>query len=84
MITPQVQLKLNLPMALKEYLESKARKFDMPIAGYIKHLILKDVADMDYPIYRISEVSEMKAKKAIIEKKKSKKISDVSSYFDSL
>ena len=35
MITQQVQIKINLPLALKEYVESKASKFDMPIAGYI-------------------------------------------------
>ncbi|KKS47241.1 MAG: hypothetical protein UV09_C0007G0001, partial [Candidatus Gottesmanbacteria bacterium GW2011_GWA2_42_18] len=81
MITQQVQVKLNLPLALKEYLESKAMKFDMPIAGYIKHLILKDVSDLDYPTFRISESSEVKVKKALNEKKKTNKISDVSAYF---
>lgn len=84
MITQQVQVKLNLPLALKDYIESKAAKFDMPIAGYIKHLILKDVAEMDYPIYEISASSELKAKKALKEKKKSRKISDIPSYFNNL
>ena len=48
MLTQQTQLKVNLPVALYEFLASKAQKFDMPIAGYIKHLILNDVKDVAY------------------------------------
>lgn len=84
MITQHVQVKLNLPLALKEYLESKAMKFDLPIAVYIKHLILKDVSDMDYPTFRISESSEVKAKNALKGKNKAQKISDIASYFKNL
>lgn len=84
MITQQVQIKVNLPLSLKDYLDSKAQKFDMPLAGYIKHLILKDVSDMDYPTFRISDASEKKAKKALTEKKKAIKVSEVSKYFNEL
>lgn len=84
MITPQTQIKINLPLALKDYLESKAQKFDMPLAGYIKHLILDDVSDMDFPTFRISDVSEKKAKKALAERKKAVKVTDVSKYFNEL
>lgn len=81
MITQQAQIKVNLPLALKDYLESKARKFDMPLAGYIKHLILNDVSDLDYPVFVISEPSEKRARKAIREKKKAVKVTNVSSFF---
>jgi len=84
MITQQVQVKVNLPLALKDFLESKAQKFDMPIAGYLKHLILKDVSDMEYPVFRISDSSESKARKAIKDKKKSIKVTDISEYFKKL
>lgn len=70
MITQQAQIKLNLPLALKEYLESKASKFGMPLAGYIKHLMLKDVEDMDYPTFELSDRSERALKKALREKDK--------------
>ena len=39
MITHQAQIKLNLPLALKDFLDSKAQRFGMPLAAYIKHLI---------------------------------------------
>lgn len=68
MITQQTQIKLNLPLALKEFLESKAQKFGMPIAAYVKHLIIKDVEDMDYPTFELSEKSERALKRALKEK----------------
>ena len=68
MYTQQAQIKLNLPLPLKEYLESRADKFGMPLAGYIKHLILKDVSDMDYPIYQASERTEKEYENAVRER----------------
>ena len=84
MITRQVQIKLNLPLALKEYLDSKASKFDMPTASYLKHLILKDISDMEYPVFQISERAQKKLNKALAEKKKAIRVTDVKAYFKSL
>lgn len=70
MITQQSQVKLNLPVALKDFLESKANKYGMPVAGYIKHLILKDVADMDYPTFELSERAEKALEKALKDRNK--------------
>lgn len=81
MITQQSQIKINLPLALKDYLESKAQKFDMPIAGYVKHLILKDVSDLEYPTFQISDASEKMAFKAIKNRNKAIKVNDASEYF---
>lgn len=68
MNTQQAQIKLNLPLPLKEYLESRSDKFGMPLAGYIKYLILKDVSDMDYPTYQASERTEEEYKNAVKER----------------
>ena len=84
MITQQAQIKVNLPLALKDYLESKARKFDMPLAGYIKHLILNDVSDLDFPIFQMSDRSEKKLKKALKERNKAIKVTNVSEFFKNL
>lgn len=65
MITQQAQIKLNISITLKDYLESKARKFGLPVAGYLKHLILKDVEEMEYPTFRMSERSEKRLKEAM-------------------
>lgn len=84
MITQQTQIKLNLPLALKEYLESKAGKFGIPLASYIRHLILKDVEDIDYPVYQASDSTIKAYKKALKEKDKSVEIKDVNKFFDNL
>lgn len=70
MITQQTQIKLNLPLALKDFLESKANKFGMPIAAYVKHLIIKDVEDMEYPTFEASDSTIRAFKKAMREKDK--------------
>jgi predicted DNA-binding protein len=86
MNTPQAQIKVNIPVNMKNYLESKASKFGMPVAGYIKHLILKDIEDMDYPTYLASEDTEKAYKKAVEEHAagKTMKITDVDSFFEKL
>ena len=86
MITQQAQIKVNLPIQLKEYLESKANKFGMPLAGYIKHLILKEVSDMDYPVFEASDRTIRAYKKAIKEKKEGKlvKVTDLDKFFKEL
>lgn len=84
MITQQAQIKVNLPLQLKEFLESKANKFGMPLAGYIKHLILVDVADMAYPEYEASARTIKIAKKALKEKNKSTIVKDIDKFFKSL
>lgn len=84
MITQQAQIKINLPLGLKDFLESKSQKYGMPMAGYIKHLILKDVADLDYPVFRISKNSENKAIKALKKRKGAIRVSNVSEYFKNL
>ena len=84
MITQQAQIKINLPIALKEYLESKAQKFGMPIAGYLKHLILKDVEDMDYPVFEASDRTIKAYKKAMKEKDKAIEVKDIDEFFKNL
>ncbi len=86
MNTTQAQIKVNLPVTMKDFLESKASKFGMPIAGYIKHLILKDIEDMDYPTYRASEETEKAYKKALEDHSNGKtiKVKDMATFLDEL
>lgn len=70
MITQQAQIKITLPLALKEFLESKASKLGLPIASYVRHLIVKDVEEMDYPIFEASDSTIKAYKKAMKEKDK--------------
>ena len=86
MITQQAQIKLNLPLALKDYLESKAGRFGITLAGYIKHLMLKDVEDMQYPEFELSERSERAYKRALKAQKEGKLVSvdNIDEFFKNL
>ena len=86
MITQQSQIKVNIPQPMKIYLESKAGKFGMPIAGYIKHLILKDIEDMDYPVFQASEETEKAYKKTMVEHNAGKviKVKNIDKFLDEL
>ena len=84
MIIQQAQIKLNISVALKDYVESKANKYGMPIAGYVKHLILKDVEDMDYPTFEASDKTIETYKKALKEKDKAIEVTDLDNFFKDL
>lgn len=84
MITPQAQIKLNLPLPLKKHLEDKANKFGMPLAGYVRHLILKDVSDNDFPVYQASDKTIKAYNKALRERDKAIEIKDIDEYFKNL
>lgn len=84
MNTTQAQIKVNLPLTMKDFLESKASKFGMPVAGYIKHLILKDIEDMDYPVYEASDSTIKAYKKALKNKDKAIEVTDIDQFFKNL
>lgn len=86
MITQQSQIKLNLPLPLKEFLESKASKFGIPITVYVKHLILKDISNQDYPVFQASKRTEKAYEKAMKDYKEGKtiEVKNLKTFFDSL
>lgn len=86
MSTQQAQIKISLPLPLKEFLESKAKKYGMPIAGYVRHLIMQDVKTLDYPTFQASEATERAYAKAKEEEKKGKLIAvdNVDTFFAKL
>ena len=86
MNTQQAQIKITLPVTMKDFLESKANKFGMPIAGYVKNLILNDIKEMDYPTYQASTSTEEAYKKALEEYDTGKiiKVDDIDKFFDEL
>ena len=74
MITPQTQIKLNLPVTLKDFLESKAKRFGIPMSDYLKHLILRDIEGEEYPVFEASEATEKSAKQALKDLKNGKSV----------
>lgn len=59
------QLKINLPESLQSLLESKASKFGVPLTQYVKHVLMKDVENEEYPVFKASKETENAAEQAL-------------------
>ncbi len=59
------QLKINLPEQLQGLLQAKASRFGVPLTQYVKHLIMKDVEDAKYPVFKASEATEKATNQAL-------------------
>lgn len=86
MASKVTQIKVTLPNPLLDYLASKAGKFGMTKSAYVKHLIVNDVKDMEYPTYQMSEETEKRGLDALADYHagKTREIRDVDEFLDSL
>jgi antitoxin component of RelBE/YafQ-DinJ toxin-antitoxin module len=72
----QIQLKISLSEQLNDLLESKASNLGVPVTQLVKHLILKEVENEQYPTFVASESVERNTKKALEEYEKAVFTSD--------
>lgn len=84
MDTNGTQVKVSLPGPLYDYASSKAGKFGITLSSYIKNLIINDVKDMDYPVYRAAAKTEESYQKAIQERDSAMEVKDVDTFFETL
>ena len=61
----QVQLKISLSEQLSNLLQSKAARFGVPVTQFVKHLIIKEVEDEQYPTFQASEQLEKATREAL-------------------
>jgi len=59
------QLKVTLPLNLFDYVQAKTQRFGLSMSGYLKHLIIEDVKNMDIPEFTMSESTEKTALQAL-------------------
>lgn len=77
----QVQLKISLSEQLNDLLRSKADRFGLPVTQFVKHLILKEVENEDYPVFQASEQVEKNTQEAL---KQVNRAVDASDFFQTL
>lgn len=65
MSATQIQLKISLSEQLSELLASKAARVGVPVTQLVKHLIIKEVEDLDYPTFQMSESTGKRAQEAM-------------------
>ena len=80
------QIKVTLPEELYLHLKSKAEKFGLGLAPYIRHLVINDVKDVDIPVFKMSRQREEIALKALEDYKagKTTSVKDIDSYLANL
>ncbi|MBU0998623.1 hypothetical protein KJ570_03780 [Patescibacteria group bacterium] len=84
--TQATQVKVTLPNELYLHLRSRAERFGLNSAAYIRNLIINDVKDIDIPVFKMSEEREKIALKALEDYKsgKTKVIDNLDNYLANL
>lgn len=60
----QTQIRVTLPNQLQSFLQTKADKFGLSMAAYVRNLIINDIKDLDIPTYQMSKKTEENALQA--------------------
>jgi len=63
--TQTTQVKVTLSDELYLHLRSRAERFGLNLAAYIRNLVINDVKDIDIPVFKMSENREKIALKAL-------------------
>jgi predicted DNA-binding protein len=84
--TQATQVKITLPNELYLHLRSRAEKFGLNLAAYVRNLIINDVKDIDIPVFKMSEKTEKVVSKALEDYKsgKTKEIGNIDNYLNNL
>jgi len=65
MNTTQIQLKISLSEQLNELLTTKAAYIGVPVTQLVKHLIINEVKNLNYPTFQMSQSTEKRAQEAM-------------------
>ncbi len=84
MNTGQIQIRVSISQQLGDLLKSKANRLGVPLTQLVKHLIIKEVENEEYPVFKASEETELAAAKALKELPKLKSITNIHEYLKQL
>jgi hypothetical protein len=70
--TGQVQIRVSVSPQLGDLLKSKAQKLGVPLTQLVKHLLIAEVKDEEYPTFQMSENTEKNIDKAMEDYKNGK------------
>ncbi|OGG11357.1 hypothetical protein A2Z00_04670 [Candidatus Gottesmanbacteria bacterium RBG_13_45_10] len=76
MNTAQIQLKISLSQQLSDLLASKAARVGVPVTQLVKYLIIKEVEDLEYPTFQMSQNTEKRTQEAMQQMDKAVDASD--------
>ncbi len=80
----QIQIRISISQQLGDLLKSKAERLGVPITQLVKHLIIDEVKNEEYPIFKASEAIERTAKEAMKHIDQAVDVENVNEFFDNL
>lgn len=80
----QVQIRVSVSQQLSDLLKSKAQRLGVPLTQLVKHLLITEVKDEEYPTFKMSARTEKKALEAMGQLDKAVEVDDVAEFFKHL
>ena len=80
----QIQIRISISQQLGDLLKSKAERLGVPITQLVKHLIIDEVRDEEYPVFKASDTTEKAAKEAMEHIDEAVDINNVNEFFKNL
>ena len=82
--TGQIQIRVSISGQLGDLLKSKAERLGVPITQLVKHLIIDEVKDEHYPVFKASAATEKAAIKEMGQIDKAVEINNINEYYKNL
>jgi len=82
--TGQIQIRVSISQQLGDLLKTKAERLGVPITQLVKHLIIDEVKDEQYPVFNASSVTEKAAMEAMDHITEAIEIDNVNDFFKNL
>ncbi len=80
----QVQIRVSISQQLGDLLKSRAERLGVPITQLVKHLIIDEVKNEEYPVFNASAATEKAAKEAMDHLNEAVDIDNVNEFFENL
>ena len=80
------QIKVTLPTPLFSYLREQAERLGLTLSGYIKNLIVDEVKNQSFPMFKMSRNTEKVAQEALADYRlrKTKKLNNIENLMSDL
>lgn len=80
----QIQIRISISQQLGDLLKSKAERLGVPITQLVKHLIIDEVKNEEYPVFKASYATEKAAAEAMNHLDEAVDINNVNEFFNNL
>ena len=84
--TGQVQIRVSVSQQLGDLLKSKAQRLGVPLTQLVKHLLITEVKDEEYPTFQMSKRTEERTTQAMEDYNNGKavEVTDINEFFEKI